>query len=357
MARADERKRRLDEARERQAAARRAAEEKARREAEEKAAAEAAAKAAEEAAKAEEAARLAKMAEENAKLAKEKAIREKKEAAAAKARASKTRSPSEESSRPSKKARKTKEEGTTEKVLPVRSDFEEVPGYVCERCRERKLDCAWPLNIDGKRARACYECVHSSQGCRLGEHLISKVLHKDHPRTRAKSSGKRSEKSEQPKASGSGQGKQPEASGSKKRAEPEEDEGSEDDYFFERVAEEALIELKRIRRLLVQSALDHEVTNRRLERIALSTKLLAERGDGAYKEIIRTPEPSSPTSVGDEEEEFVGDDEVEPMEEVTEGAEAAEQEEQGEQEQGEQEVPEVQEVEMESEEKGKEKAQ
>ena len=194
MARADERKRRLDEARERQAAARRAAEEKARREAEEKAAAEAAAKAAEEAAKAEEAARLAKMAEENAKMAKEKAIREKKEAAAAKARASKTRSPSEESSRPSKKARKTKEEGTMEKVPPVRSDFKEVAGFVCERCKERELDCAWPLNIDGKRARACYECVHSSQGCRLGELLISKVPHKDHPRTRAKMSEKMSGK-------------------------------------------------------------------------------------------------------------------------------------------------------------------
>lgn len=341
MARADERKRRLDEARERQAAARRAAEEKAKREAEEKAAAEAAAKAA------EEAARLAKMAEENAKMAKEKAIREKKEAAAAKARASKTRSPSEESSRPSKKARKTKEEGTTEKVPPVRSDFKEVAGFVCERCKERELDCAWPLNIDGKRARACYECVHSSQGCRLGELLISKVPHKDHPRTRAKMSEKMSGKTEQPRASGSGQGKQPEASGSGKRAEPEEDEESEDD-FLERVAEEALIELKRIRRLLVQSALDQQVTNRRLARIALNTKLLAERGDGAYEEIVRTTEPPTPTSVGGEVE-SVGDGEVEAMEEVTEGAEAAEQEVQG--------VQEVQEVEMESEEKGKEKAQ
>lgn len=266
------------------------------------------------------------MAEENAKLAKEKASREKKAAAAADPRSA-------------KKARKSeKEEETTEKAARPEEEFGEVEGFRCKRCTERGLECKWPLMLDGTRSRACYPCVRSSQGCQLGDRMISKVPWKEHPRTLA---GKASGQAAQPVASGSGQGHQPEASGSGARAEDEE--SSEDDYL-ERTAAVCLKELVQIRRLLVQAALKTEVTNRRLERIALNTKLMAERGDEVYREMYGTLPATTPTSVGEAMEE----DEVEVLEEAAEltGDEGAEAE-----------GAEAEDAEKESEGKGKEKVQ
>lgn len=261
---------------------RRALEEGRRRQAEEKVRKEAEAKAAEEAWVAAEEARVA--AEERAR--KEQQAKEAAEAVEhASERASRTRSPSVEELQPAKKPRREAKTKPKDNKAPIAADYVESVGHTCEGCAKRGIKCLWPRSLAQKRACACFTCVCTGHGCRLGGRLVLTIAQADHP------SELQSKARMQPEASGSGA----------RRASPERSGGSR----AEQIAEQTLRELQRIHGLLERVVAGQATGNRRLERMLLNLEMLAERGDGAWA-IPTTPEggvPGTPSGSAEEDSE------------------------------------------------------